>query len=288
MNPAEVTTHHAGAASAAERVELEDERAFLLASLRDLDVERDAGDISVEDYSLLRDRYTVRAAEVLRALAAEERPSSQASPTGEWGDEAIAVTGSAGELRPGTHRRRRRRVVVAVGALVAFGAAAVVAVLSATGSRLPGATATGSPSLGQAQQIQRRLDQAATLEGSGQLSQALDLYHQVLAEDPTQAQALAESGWLEFQAGVQAKDASVVSKAQQTEEAAVRADPGAYAAHLYLGSMLLAEGDAQGAVTEYRSFLADHPPASSVAAAASFITKAFTQAGLPVPALPAG
>ncbi|HUO48707.1 MAG TPA: hypothetical protein VMU09_07740, partial [Acidimicrobiales bacterium] len=73
-----------------------------------------------------------------------------------------------------------------------------------------------------------------------------------------------------------------------TEEAAVRADSRAYAAHLYLGSMLLTEGDAQGAVGEYRAYLADHPPASSVAAAASFITRAFTQAGQPVPALPAG
>ena len=63
-------------------------------------------------------------------------------------------------------------------------------------------------------------------------------------------------------------------------------DPGAYAPHLYLGSMLLTEGYAQGAVAEFRSYLAGHPPASSVAAAAPFITRAFSQAGLPVPPLP--
>ncbi|HTS14450.1 MAG TPA: hypothetical protein VMH24_02210 [Candidatus Sulfotelmatobacter sp.] len=265
-------------APTAGRSDLEDERAFLLASLRDLDAERGAGDISVEDYRALRDRYTARAAEVLRALASSDQPPVPASPDAERGAQAPSATAP----------RRRRRALMVVGALAAFGAAAVVAAVASTGDRLPGATATGSPSLGRAQQVQRQLAQAAGLEGSGRLSQALDLYRRVLTEDPTQAQALAESGWLEFQAGVQAKDASVVTAAQQTEEAAVRADPGAYAAHLYLGSMLLTEGDAAGAVAEYRSYLADHPPASSVAAAAAFITKAFTEAGLPVPVLPAG
>ena len=280
-------------ARAGDRGALEDERAFLLASLRDLDAERTAGDIDPDDYRVLRDRYTRRAAEVLRALAAEAAgtatpPTTVTEPAeaAEPGDATGATPAPAGGGQ--ARARRRRRTLAIAGALAAFGAAAVVAVVASTGSRLPGGAATGSPSLSRAQQVQRRLDQASTLEAAGRVSEALALYRQVLAADPTQAQALAESGWLEFQAGIEAKDASVVSKAQQTEEAAVRADPTAYAAHLYLGSMLLTEGDTQGAVGEYRSYLADHPPASSVAAAASFITRAFTAAGLPVPDLTGG
>ena len=46
--------------------ELEDERRFLLRSLRDLDAEHDAGDVDEDDYATLRDGYTKRAADVLR------------------------------------------------------------------------------------------------------------------------------------------------------------------------------------------------------------------------------
>ncbi len=49
---------------------LEEERDFLLKSLEDLEAERAAGDISEADYVSLRDDYTARAAEVLRALDA--------------------------------------------------------------------------------------------------------------------------------------------------------------------------------------------------------------------------
>jgi tetratricopeptide (TPR) repeat protein len=261
---------------ASTREELENEREFLLRSLRDLDAERDAGDIDAEDYAVLYDRYTARAADVLRSLVQAEAAAVAA--------DAVAAIVPPPGAKP---RRARRRRLLVVGGVVAFVAVAVVVVLDATGVRLPGATATGSPTLGKAQEIQRQLAQAVSLEGSGRAVDALHLYRQVLSEDPTQAQALAESGWLEFEAGVQAKDAAVVTDAQRQEQAAVRADPGAYAPHLYLGSMLLVEGDAQGAVSEFRTYLADNPPAASVQRAAPFITRAFTQAGLVPPSLPA-
>ena len=58
--------------------ELEEERAFLLRSLDDLDRERDAGDLDEHDYVELRDGYTARAAAVLREL--EARPGGAAGP----------------------------------------------------------------------------------------------------------------------------------------------------------------------------------------------------------------
>lgn len=48
--------------------DLEEERRFLLRSLRDLDREYEAGDVDDEDYQTLKDGYTARAADVLRRL----------------------------------------------------------------------------------------------------------------------------------------------------------------------------------------------------------------------------
>lgn len=56
-------------AGTATRSQLEEQRRFLLTSLRDLDAERHVGDIAEADYLRLRDDYTARAAAVLRALA---------------------------------------------------------------------------------------------------------------------------------------------------------------------------------------------------------------------------
>ena len=76
----------------------------------------------------------------------------------------------------------------------------------------------------------------------------------------------------------------MLSDAQQREQAAQRADPGAYAPHLYLGSMYLAERDADEAVAQYRQFLADDPPPAEVQTARGFIDEAFHLAGQPLPA----
>ncbi len=157
-------------------------------------------------------------------------------------------------------------------------------VVTQTGTRLPGQTETGSVSLSNGAQQRRTLAQAEALESSGNAAGALRLYLQILAGDPTQPEAQAEAGWLEFEAGVKSKDAAVLTDAQQREQAAQRADPSAYAPHLYLGSMDLAEGDAAQAVAQYRQFLADDPPQAEVRTAQGFIEEAFRLAGQPVPA----
>jgi hypothetical protein len=273
-----------------DRRELEDERDFLLCSLRDLDLERDAGDLSEADYRALRDRYTERAAAVLRALATFGAgvPDAGAGTADGATGAADGATGTGERVattEAGSGRRRRRRVV-AVGLGAVFVVGAVVGLVTVTTGRLPGETASGSPTLGPAQEVQRQLAQAAVLETTGRPLEALRLYRQILARDPAQAQALAESGWLEFQAGVESGRAGVVRLGQSQEQAAVRADPGAYGPHLYLGSMLLVEGDATAAVGEFRTYLAADPPVTSRRGAAPFITRAFTESGLTPPALP--
>jgi tetratricopeptide (TPR) repeat protein len=274
------------------RAELEDERSFLLDSLEDLERERAAGDLSDADYAALHDRYTRRAAEVLHALERTEITGIGDDPTvarPTHAETTASVDSSDTVPSGGGSRRRlgrvpRRRTVLVIGSLAIVAAVAVTIVVTQTGARLPGQTATGSVSLSRGAQLRRSLAQAEALESTGNASGALQLYLQVLTQDPKQPEALAESGWLEFEAGVSAGNAAVLSRAQAQEEAAQRADPSAYAPHLYLGSMLLAEGNATGAIGQYRQFLADGPPQDEVQAARTFIIEAFRKAGQPVPA----
>ena len=101
-------------------------------------------------------------------------------------------------------------------------------------------------------------------------------------------QALAELGWLEYEAGAEGRQSTLLSLGEGEEQQAERVDPADFAPHLYLGSMLLAQGDATGAVDQYRQFLADHPPRAKVSTAAPFIVKAFSAAHLTPPALAEG
>ncbi len=223
----------------------------------------------------------------MRALErdeAEPKPDSPETDAPESGSPPADSLGTPSGAAP--TRVRRRRTLVVMGSLFSVAAVAVAVVASQTGARLPGQTASGSVSLSRGAQQRRTLAQAETLEADGNEAGALRLYLEVLGQDPTQPEALAESGWLEFEAGVKSKDATVLADAQKQEQAAQRAEPGAYAPHLYLGSMFLAEGDAAAAVGQYRQFLADGPPPREVQVAQTFITEAFRQAGQPVPALP--
>lgn len=276
------------------RAELDDERSFLLDSLEDLERERAAGDLSDADYEVLRDRYTRRAAEVLRALDGGDTGGTGIAPdTDRDGMDARRAGAQAGSRLETTSevvatdaRPRRRRTFLVVGLLAVVAAVAVAVVAAQSGTRLPGETASGSVSLDRAAQLRRTLAQAETLESEGDAADAVRLYDEVLAQDPTQPDALAQSGWLEFEAGAASRDSAVLAKAQQLEEAALRVEPAAYAPHLYLGSMLLAEGDDSGAVVQYRQFLADKPPTAEVRAAQQLIDEAFNGAHQPVPALP--
>lgn len=64
--------------------ELEEERKYLLRSLKDLEREHDAGDVDDDDYATLRDDYTVRAADVLRQID-EGRRQLAPRPPRRWG-----------------------------------------------------------------------------------------------------------------------------------------------------------------------------------------------------------
>lgn len=151
-----------------ELAELEQQRSFLLASLRDLEAERRAGDLDDHDYEALRDDYTRRAAEVLRAI-----------------DEGKAA------LPPRPARSWRWRILVAAG-VIAVGLLAGFAVAQFSGTKLPSGASlddigdmSTSALLAQARQL---------VDTDPQTAQ--QLYGEVLARDPEHAEARTYSAWM--------------------------------------------------------------------------------------------
>ncbi len=251
------------------RWHLEDQREFLLRSLADLDAELAAGDLDEQDYRALGARDRARLAAVTEQLADLDRAAAETAPSAEPPPAARA-------------RRRRPRWRLALG-VAALCAGATVVLVSVVTPRLPDQPATGStPS-----DIPAELDQAAALvdQGTGaSLAQALALYRQVLRADPDQPQALAETGYLEWEAGFSAANRAQERQGRDLVQRAVALDPRLAAAHLFYGTMLLEQDhDPAGAVRQYRAFLAAHPPARLVASAAHLIDQAFSEAGVPIP-----
>lgn len=79
--------------------ELEEERRFLLRSLKDLEKEHDAGDVDHDDYDTLKDGYTARAADVLRQIEAGQRKLAPKQPkrwTRKIAMTVVVLLGSAG------------------------------------------------------------------------------------------------------------------------------------------------------------------------------------------------
>ena len=86
---------------------LTEERDFFLRSLRDLETERQAGDIDEVDYRALKDDYTTRAAATIRRLdeLGQDAGDDRSSAAGAEGSAPAAAEGESA----GTSRRRRRR-----------------------------------------------------------------------------------------------------------------------------------------------------------------------------------
>lgn len=281
-----------GAGASDRRWRLEDQRDFLVRSLADLRTERDAGDIETRDFEALlsRDEGRLRTVEAeLRELdieeeeieEEEEEASADAAPTGDAADAA---------RRPAGRGRRRRWLGVV--AIVALTAGSTLLVVHLASPRLPGQPETGSITESLAGQIQTQLAEASVLVDEGtrsSLSEALTVYRKVLSEDADQPQALAETGWLEWEAGFSATDASLEAKGKALVGRSLRVERDDYAAHLFLGTIELNQDhDPAAAVSEYEAFLSEHPPASLVTSAAPLIRQAFDAVGRPVPAAAAG
>lgn len=152
------------------RRNLEEERDFLLSSLRDLERERGAGDVDDNDYAELKSSYTARAADIIRSLdgAGETEEPSASTPSQGRGKRVLGVV---------------LVVVLAVG-LGIF-------VARQSGQRLPGQTASG----GGADSTAKKLAQARQLNFNDPIA-AINLYSDVLKVDPDNVEALTYRSWL--------------------------------------------------------------------------------------------
>ena len=202
---------------------LEQERDFLLRSLDDLEDERAAGSIDDASYRALHDDYTARAAAVIRALrdGVDTRPDA---PRSSW---------------------IRRSLVI--GGLLIFAVAAGVTLALALGARLPGQTASGNSgeprTPARTADRRARLEAAVTenpgdigsrlllarfLESDDDLPGALEQYDEVIRIDPTNADALAQSGRILYLTAAQASAtdaADLVDAARSRLDRSIDLDP---------------------------------------------------------------
>lgn len=147
--------------------ELEEERRFLLGSLADLEREHAAGDVDEVDYRELKDGYTVRAAATLREIEAG-RSALPPKPPVDW-----------------------RRRLVAGGVVVALIGVVWWALAASSAERLPGQQVSG---LDPRDERQVLMAQARDLQFQ-QPGAAAEIYAQVLAGEPDDAEALTYYGW---------------------------------------------------------------------------------------------
>jgi tetratricopeptide (TPR) repeat protein len=256
---------------APSRWNLEDQREFLQRSLHDAELEHGAGDLSDEDHAALLARDRARLHEVEAAL---ERLGP--APDGGPGD-------SPSDADPASTRSGWRQVGI-VGCCVLIVVGVVILVVHATQTRQPGQVSSGSVTQSQAQLIEQQLGEAQTLSDENQILAALVLYNRVLLEDPTDPDALANAGWLQWKTGFAAHSAKLTKGGRKQVAEAVKIAPTNFWGHLYLGVILVnQDNNAKSAQAQFAQFLADDPPASVVHAEASFIAGVYLQLGLPVP-----
>jgi tetratricopeptide (TPR) repeat protein len=257
---------------AVSREQLEEQRAFLLASLADLDEEWEAGDISADDYAALKDDYTARAAAVLRALdRLDGKPVAGAT-----------ATGARPRARVPSATRKRRPVwplVVSGVVTLAVAIAAGVLVTRTSGERLPGEGATGGPTSATAD----LLDRATIADQGGKVLDALKLYDAVLAQDPENVIALTYKGWL---LGRQ-PNAELVARGLEPLDRAVKIDPTFADAHVFRGLVLIRNQRPGEAVCELRTYLAIAPPGNpQTPSVETALDEATKQAGGNIPDCP--
>jgi len=215
--------------------ELEEERRFLLHSIRDIEREHAAGDVDEADFRVLRDGYVARTAAVLAEL--------------EDGRSAIVPK----QAQPWW----RRVVVIGVTLVVAIGLGLFVA--RSAGQRLPGQSLTGGQP---ADAVAVKLSQASQVLMTDPKTAAM-LYDEVLAIEPGNPEALTYTAWLKVLGGRQTEDAQLLAEGIAELKAATAADDTYADAHCFLAvatGSFLDPPDAETAVAEGEACLASNPP----------------------------
>lgn len=148
----------------------------------------------------------------------------------------------------------RTAITVGVVAVVAVGSG--IAVAQVAGSRKPGETLTGTvPSTSQ-----QRLREAADLVAAGDAPGAIEIYQELLEEDPEDVEALTYFGWLLRNLSLQQDDERLFDSGVSLIERASRIDPEYSEAWFFRGIIYLRdEEDPDKAVEALRNALATDP-----------------------------
>lgn len=219
--------------------ELEEERRFLLRSIRDIEREHAAGDVDEHDFATLRDGYVARAAVVLREIDDGRRPPP-ATPARPWW----------------------RRSVVPV-ATLAVGVLLGVAVSHYAGQRLPGQGLTGGLP---ADKVTTLLTQGRSLLGSDTAG-ALAAYKAVLAIEPDNIEARTYTGWLVVLNGQQSKDDAQIQQGISVLKDATKIDDTYADPHCFIAvasARFLSTPDTATAATQAQECLDRNPPSNMV------------------------
>jgi tetratricopeptide (TPR) repeat protein len=204
---------------------LEEQRDFLLRSLDDLEREHAAGDVDEHDYHALKDDSTARAARTIRAIDSHEARVARAHRPRSW-----------------------RKLAGTVAAVAAFAVLAGVLVAQASGRR-----EADDPLTGEIRQTTRaQLAEALSLAGEGRYVEAIEVYDQLLDEQPDNVEALTYRGWAQFLSGDSAGIESLI--------AAAEADPEYPDTHAFLAVILDRAGRTEAALAELDRLDALDPP----------------------------
>ena len=221
---------------------LEEQRDFLLRSLADLDREHDAGDLEDDDYQTLKDDYTARAADVLRAIEEQRAAFDEARPPRSLGRTFAWVAG------------------VAVFAIVSG-----VVVAGAMGARKAGESVSGGITVAQTS-TQKANECIPKMQSDPQA--ASDCFEKILTDDPENVVALTWSAWqLSLSADnfdpVDARTAKALAAVRLEE--AVKSDPSYSYARAFRAIVAYRNGRYQDAQQYLKEFEANDPAADAEA-----------------------
>ncbi len=230
---------------------LRDEIALREASLADARQERDAGELTLEQFASIGERET-------RAL---ERAQA----------ELAALVERPPKVVPTRRVRKARWLVVAI---LCFAVVLGFVLYGALAPRQAGNSATGGLDLGRSQHISQLLTEAEADVAIGSPVAALAAYRQVLALDANNVAALIQSGWLDFSAGSAGHQAAIVELGIRNLEKAIQLAPRNAAARLYLAIVAdSTPGNRAVAKREFEVFLTLKPSVGQLAVATPFLRK---------------
>ncbi len=273
-----------GGSRADERWFLTDQREFLERSLDDAARERDAGDLSDEDYAVLLARDSARLAEVeaeLAALGPESTPGRNGGAEDPGDDERDGAPEAGAATRAPMALWRKVGIVVSC-LLILLGVGLLLNhVLQ---SAQAGQPLSGSVTQSRQQLIAQQLNQALAANNSGDVGTALNLYGKVLIEDPSNYDALAYAGYLQWSVGAKSHVANLMKIGRAEIEKALQVAPSNYEAHLFDGLVLANQDhDYAAAVAQFNEYLADNPPIGELPQAAADAAFSYKAVGQPLP-----